>query len=229
MTKPRLTRTRMGWSSERLSELSLAFVEHCRANPALPVLDIGAGYGAATRAALDAGATVIANDLDLSEIEPHPRLTLRAGRFPRDLHFEPASLSAVHAANVFHFLTPRQLAYGLRTIARWLAPQGKLFVQAATPYQAPFAEFIPEYERRVAAGVRWPGWVEKIGHFSSHRKLGQMPASLHLLDDVILARAACDAGLEVERSELYRSTAQSPSLHLDGREHVLLIARRPDY
>ena len=102
-----------------------------------------------------------------------------------------------------HFLTGNQLEQGLRAVARWLRPGGKLFVQTATPYQAPFAAFIPEYERRIADGVKWPGWIPKLSVYSQHRQLSQMPRSMHLLDDLVLARAATAAGLAVERAWLY--------------------------
>jgi hypothetical protein len=90
-----------------------------------------------------------------------------------------------HASNVFHFLTGNQLDAGLRAISNWLCSRGRLFVQTSTPYQAPFTAFIPEYERRLAAGVKWPGWLAKAAQFSTHRQLGQMPRSIHLLDDVM--------------------------------------------
>ncbi len=239
-----LTGNRMGWISELLSPVSVLFVEFCATGfcgPAAPALDLGAASGAASEAAWRAGAWVIANDLDaapLRELEQHlqsdssradpVRLRLQPGRFPRDLHFEPASLGAIHASNVFHFLTGNQLALGVGKAARWLRPGGKLFVQAATPYQAPFAAFAAEYERRVARGEKWPGWVEKIGAYSKHRLLGQMPRSIHLLDEKVLTRLCIDAGLEVERAWLYRREDLPESLFLDGRESVGLVARKPD-
>lgn len=217
----------MGWSSDQLSPLSLSFVEFSRACTA-PVLDIGAGLGTAALAAVGAGARVIANDVDEGALERlSGQMQVRAGRFPRELHFEPGTLGAVHASNVFHFLTGNQLEYGFRAIARWLRPGARLLVQAATPYQAPFAAFLPEYERRLAAAERWPGWIPKISVYSNHRQLSQMPRSLHLLDDVILTRTALAAGLEIERAWLFRRADLPASLHLDGRESVALIARKP--
>ena len=223
----------MGWISEELSLVSRDFVAFCE--PGTRVLDIGAGFGVASLAAISAGAHVIANDVDqghLDEIaqrateEQRSCLVLKAGRFPRELHFEPGTFDAVHASNVFHFLTGNQLQDGLTAITRWLAPGGKLFVQAATPFQAPFRAFLPEYERRLAAGQRWPGWVEKISLFSTHRQLSQMPRSIHLLDDRVLARAVTDAGLVVEQAFLFRRHDFPASLSLDGRESVGLVARR---
>jgi SAM-dependent methyltransferase len=218
----------MGWASTELSPLSQAFVAFAaEQEPGGAVLDIGGAPGIVTAAALARGANVFANDLDaalFTALVPHPNLRIAAGRFPRELHFDPRALDAVHASNVFHFLTGNQLDAGLRAIANWLRPGGRLFVQTSTPYQAPFAAFIPEYERRLAAGIEWPGWLAKAGEFASHRQMGQMPRSIHLLDHVVLARAATAAGLAVDRAWLYRRPDFPRTLHLDGRESAALIA-----
>jgi hypothetical protein len=229
-----LTRNRMGWVSAELGELSLAWVEDCRHAGEPPVLDIGAAFGAAALSALAAGARVIANDLHpehLAELArrapPHARLTLKPGHFPRHLHIEAASLHSVHLSNVVHFLTGKQLDHGLRMIARWLHPGGRLFLQAVTPFQAVFAGFLPEYERRIRENVRWPGYIPKLSEFARHRQFSQMPRSVHLLDDLILRRAATEAGLEIERCWLFRRPDQPREILLDGRESVGLIARAP--
>ncbi|MDX2178838.1 MAG: class I SAM-dependent methyltransferase [Bryobacteraceae bacterium] len=216
-----LTPNRMGWEAQELNAVSLVFVDFCA--PDVTALDIGAGEGLASRAAVAAGARVFANDLRTVEIFG---AISKPGRFPRDIAFDPESLDAVHSSSVFHFLNGKDLARGFRLIARWLRPGGKLFVHAASPYQAPFADFVPEYERRVAAGEPWPGWVPKIARYSAHRKLGQMPGSIHLLDDRVLRREAEAAGLAVERAFLYRRDDLPRSLHLDGRECAGLIARK---
>ncbi len=225
----------MGWAATELSPLSQSFVDFASAHTPGPVLDIGAAPGLASAAVLAAGGAVnvIANDLDTSLLtalpaEGHPRLQLVAGRFPRELRFAEASLGAVHASSVFHFLTGIQIAKGLASIAHWLRPGGKLFVQTASPYQAPFGAFLDEYARRCNAGVEWPGWVEHTRDYSSHRLLGQMPKSLHLLDENTLARSATAAGLHVERAWLYRRPDCPRELRLDGRESAALIAVKPD-
>lgn len=216
----------MGWASKNPSPLTEEFIKFAPLAPC-PVLDIGGAPGFAACATLAAGAEVIANDLDaalFTEVVPNPRLRIVPGHFPHDLDFPPESLGAIHASNVFHFLTGRQMEAGLNAIARWLRSGGKLFVQTSTPYQSPFVRFIPEYERRLAAGVKWPGWLPKVGQYAVHRQLGQMPRSLHLLDDLVLKRAASAAGLEVERAWLYRRPDFPRTLHLDGRETAALIA-----
>ena len=211
----------MGWHAASLSELSEAFAAAC--GPGLRVLDIGSGSGIAARAALAAGAIVTANDVDTSALDA-PGAKIIQARFPRELHFENGSFDLVHAASVFHFLTGNQVAYGLRSIRRWLRPGGRLFLQAATPYQPPFAPFIAEFELRKTAGAQWPGWIEKTAAWSTHKRLGNMPASVHLFDDTTLARYVEEAGLVVESARLFRRADLNPSLFLDGRETVALIA-----
>lgn len=236
-TPPRrvLTKNRMGWASERLGEVSELFVEFA-AKAGGPVLDLGAGYGAASEAAVRAGAPmVIANDLErrhLEELEarlgPEERVRLRTktGRFPREIEFEDGSLWAAHASNVFHFLTPRQVSEGFRKLSRWLRPGGRIFVQAATPYQGVWAGFAAEYGRRVAGGNAWPGVVEKVSEYVTHRQRSQMPRWIHLLDDVVLRREAEAAGFEVERAWLYQRADLPVGLRLDGRETVGLVGAK---
>jgi SAM-dependent methyltransferase len=86
---------RTGWGSEFPHEINLVFAEFGAACKH-PVLDIGAGFGAATLAALREGATVIANDLDAFHLESlaasvpsqmRNRLEMLPGCFPRDLAF----------------------------------------------------------------------------------------------------------------------------------------------
>lgn len=231
------TRNQTGWASNQLNEVSEQFVDFCR-TAERPVLDIGAGFGLAALAALDAGATVMANDLDPDHLTAignaanpasAPRLQLVRGRFPRDLKFPAASFAAIHASNVLHFLTGPQLSAGFASIAHWLVPGGKLFVQASTPWQQPFRDFVPAFETRQNTGEEWPGWIANTADYSKHRMLSQIPKSIHLLDDATLRRSATAAGLIVENAWLYRRRDLPASLFLDGRECAGLIARKPEF
>jgi SAM-dependent methyltransferase len=217
----------MGWSSNQLNELSQLFVDHCRA-VSLPVLDIGAAYGIAAIAALEAGATVVANDLDashLADLPPHSRLQLLPGRFP-EFDLPANSLSAVHASNVLHFLDGPEITLGSLKISKWLAPGGRVFVHAGTPYQQPFSRFIPQYEERVAAGDPWPGYIADTTQISSHRRLSQIPRAIHLLDPQVLSRVFTAAGFTLDRVWLYRRRDLPRSMHHDGREGVALLAHK---
>lgn len=226
------TRNRTGWTSNVLNELSELFVAFA-ATARRPVLDIGAAYGVATLPALAAGATVYANDadpahlavLEAATLPNHlPRLQLFPGRFPQDLDFPPASLDAVHASNILHFLTGEELTLGLANVRRWLAPGGRLFIQAGTPYQQPFQAFIPIYEERLRAGVPWPGWIPDARAISNHKKLSQIPRSLHLLDEHLLTNLVASSGLHVDRAWTYCRRDLPKSMHLNGSEGVGLVA-----
>jgi len=112
-----LTVNRMGWSSEEPHEINLAFADFASTCDD-PVLDLGAGFGAATFAALRGGARVIANDLEPGHLEAlgarvpllmRDRLQLRLGRFPSDLTSPAKASGRFMPQHVLHFLTLTEL------------------------------------------------------------------------------------------------------------------------
>jgi len=229
-----LTVNRMGWSSEEPHEINLAFADFASTCDD-PVLDLGAGFGAATFAALRGGARVIANDLEPGHLEAlgarvpllmRDRLQLRLGRFPSDLTFSRESLGAIHASNVLHFLTLTELETGIGLIADWLVPGGKVFVMVNSPYIQNFANVIPYFEQRKNDGVRWPGWIEDLTRYSSHPTLQYLPASLHFFDADVLSRAFETSGFIIEVAKEYSRSGLPEILKYDGRENVMLIAHK---
>ena len=62
------TANRLGRTGTTLNEINEAFVAFA-ATADGPVLDIGCAYGIAARAALAAGATVVANDVGLDHLD----------------------------------------------------------------------------------------------------------------------------------------------------------------
>jgi predicted SAM-dependent methyltransferase len=229
-----LTINRMGWSSQEPHEINLEFADFA-SNSDRPALDLGAGFGAATLAALSRGATVIANDLEPLHLEALGRrvpvqmrdhLELRSGRFPSDLAFLGESLGAVHASNVLHFLTLVELEVGIRLIFNWLASGGKVFVIVNSPYIENFKNVIPRFEQKKQEGVRWPGWIDDLTQYSSHPTLHHLPASLHFFDADVLSRGFEAAGFTVEVAKEYSRSGLPEILKYDGRENVMLIARK---
>lgn len=237
-TRKPLTRNRTGWISEQLTPLDRQFIDFAAQGGT--ALEIGAAYGLVSIAAAAAGATVIANDLAAEHLEElqrrahaslpaeaFARLRCLAGEFPGGLAIDDGSLGAIHCSNVLHFLSGPRLARGLRAMSRWLAPGGRVFLLCSTPFQAPFADFIPEFERRRAEGRQWPGWIEKVSLYSRHKMLGVMPRSLHLLDAATLERELRGAGLALESIEYTRRADLAESLMLDGRESLAVVATAP--
>jgi SAM-dependent methyltransferase len=225
------TLNRMGGMSPTLDEFSRAFAEH---RSEWPLLDVGACYGVTTRAALENGATVWANDLlpahlDLLEQQIQPehrgRLRILPGAFPADIPWHPESLGAVLLARVLHYLDGPAIEQGLREVARALVPGGKVYGVAVTPFLAKLVPFQPEYQERKQVGERWPGAVE-VARFDP-ANVATLPPTLHLLDAEVLTRELQQAGLQVERMEYFSRPAFLDGLACDGRETLGFVALRP--
>jgi len=156
--------------------------------------DIGCGGGIAAAAALIRGARVVAIDPDTSSIEPllaqlpvqqRARLQVVGGRLPT-VHFDAASLTAIHASRVFHLLEGAEIRQSLQQFRHWLRKDGKLFISVLTPDGEHWADFRQEYARRCENNDVWPGAAD--------------PRRPHLLDAHVLQRELTRAGFLVEQA-----------------------------
>ena len=229
-----VTSNKLGRTTEILNEINEAFVAFA-ADASLPVLDIGCAYGVAARAAVDAGADVVANDVAVDHLiglvsrtpaEQLGRLRLVQGHFPRELAFRPGSLSAIHASNVLNFLTGDEIDAGVRDMFDWLAPGGRVFVISATPYAQNISGFIPTYEERRRHGHRWPGLCEQLSAYSDDPTMAELPEWLHLLDDVVLRRTFEAAGFRIDDACMFERKGIPMYIKYDGRENVRLTATK---
>ena len=230
-----VTSNKLGRTTEVLNEINEAFVAFA-ADASQPVLDIGCAYGVAARAALDAGATVIANDVDIDHLiglvsrtpaERLGRLRLVQGHFPRELAFRPGSLSAIHASNVLNFLTGDEIDIGVQEMFDWLAPGGRVFIISATPYAQNIAGFISTYEERLRSGYKWPGLCERLQSYSDDPTMAELPDWLHLLDDTVLRRTFEASGFRVDEALMFERQGVPLYIKYDGRENVRLTATKP--
>lgn len=228
------TANRMGWTSGEAHEINLAFAEFAYSS-FLPVLDVGAAFGVAALEALRRGARVIVNDLSLDHLKEFrsklsisdiDRATVLQGKFPDDLDFAAGSLGAVHASNVLHFLTPAEFERALDKMHRWLAPGGKVFILTGSPYQQHLKGFIPEFERRKAAGTMWAGWVQDIRAYNDGPLLDLLPTSMLLFDIELLTERFSAAGFKVEEKREYSRSGIPEACRYDGRENLFLIASK---
>ena len=229
-----VTFNRLGRTSNILNEINEQFVA-LAGSATLPVLDIGCATGVVALAALEAGARVIANDVSAGHLAAlaaavpppwEPRLTLDRRRFPDQLDFAAGSLAHVHASNLLNFLTGDEIDRGFDRIAGWLADGGMFLSMSGTPYARNVAPFIPDYEARRATGERWPGYCTAIHTLSDDPTLRELPPALHLLDPEVLARSATAAGLTVIEARFFHRRATPSYIAWDGRENVILIARK---
>jgi SAM-dependent methyltransferase len=227
------TLNRQGFMNTRVDASMLAFITSARASVA-PVVDIGAAYGVATIPALEAGANVIAVDVDERHLEILKRrvpmtclkrLRTISASFPEGFQLDNDSIGAFLVSNVVHFLSPSRLQLAAKCLFDWLIVDGKVFLTAATPYLGDCKSFVPEYEAGMRAGELWPGSVTDVMRYAPRWQ--SIASSLLLLDPGTLSRVFRDAGFIIEKAEFIARPDLPPHTQLDGRESVELIVRKP--
>jgi SAM-dependent methyltransferase len=203
----------------------------------LPALEIGCAYGVAVMPALEAGASVVACDMEpghLQILESQAPAALRArlrcvtGQLP-EVQFEPGEFGAILCSRVLHFLSGEQIDASLAAMAHWLAPGGHLYLVADTPYGI-WRNFIPEFERGKREGLRWPGMMSGVQRYLPTPRLKRYidrPAFMNLLDPQLLTRMCEEAGLRVQRATFIARSDFRGLGALDGRENAGVVALKP--
>lgn len=225
------TLNKMGYMTSTLDPYSREFVRFAPTAPG-PALDIGAAYGIATLAALFAGARVIANDIDSRHLEileqlcppeHRSRLALAMGEFPERLNLSRNSIGCALICRVLHFFEGDRIELAANTLFQSIAPNGKVFVVAETPYLHDFQPFIPTYEARKRSGSLWPGLIEDVLALAPTRGK-TLPARMNCLDPDVLTRVFTAAGFQIEKTAMFPRPDYPKNVQLDGRESVGMIA-----
>jgi SAM-dependent methyltransferase len=222
---PTLNKTGFSW--KEIAPLAIQWSEFQGPGPSL---EIGAGYGDTSLLALRKGRQVIANDLSSDHLSifasgvPHDlrtNLKILPGCFPDDLELASGSLGSVLASSVFHFLSGDQLIAGLEKIEDWLAPGGKLFIIAETPFMRVLKDF-PYGERK--KNSNYPGFItrEEFRQYSPYAD--QLPEQLNWLDADVLLRDVSSKSFRIEHLAYFTRPGLPRHLLLDGRESVGLVA-----
>jgi SAM-dependent methyltransferase len=201
-----------------------------------PVLDIGAAYGTVSIAALKAGATVIANDIELQHLqilynrtpeECRSRLTLLHGKFPNVLTTPHLNLSGCFISRTLGHLKRSELQDGFKLIFSSLKENAKFFIITGTPYTNTFKNIIPVYEQRILANEQWPGYFTSLKQFVEVQHAAYVPDTINFLDETVLRRELGQIGFIVEECHLFERKDLPPLFRLDGREALVTIARKP--
>ncbi|MBP9722625.1 MAG: class I SAM-dependent methyltransferase [Gammaproteobacteria bacterium] len=148
------TLNKQGYMAVNLDKFSEAFVSMPKntANQ-VKLLEIGAAYGAASLRALENGAIVFANDIEIKHLailskkaSAHTRdqLTLVAGKFPDELKFPENYFDAILISRVMHFFTGEDIIKSLKILRDWIKPGGKIYIVVETPYLSNWQKFLPE-------------------------------------------------------------------------------------
>ncbi len=233
MLIPTLNQT--GFMTTWLDPYTQAFVEFASQCPG-PVLDIGAAYGIATLAALDAGAEVISCDPDMRHLQfcaqrtpadHRSRLRLLQGSLPNQIDLEDASVGAILCSRVLHFLRGSEINESFLNMSRMLRSGGKVYLISDTPYKKSLKSFLPLYEERKRQGDPWPGQLDNFPEFMPAELAVSLPNFFHTLDPDILTCVCQQAGLIVEQAGFMARIDYPSDCQHDGREGVGVIAYKP--
>ena len=226
-----------GFMFSTLDEFAEDFIQYAGQTDG-PVLDLGCAYGVVTIAALEAGGTVTACDLDQRHLdillektpaEFHPKLERVQGCLP-NIDLTPNSFSAIICSRVLHFLDGSAIDASVQSMYSWLKPGGRLYLIADTPYGI-WRKLIPIFEQKKKTGERWPGMMIGLENYLPYARKNPRfdgPPFMNLLDPKILERICTDAGFQVQRSS-YIDRADFGDLgRMDGRENAGILAMKPD-
>ena len=196
-------------------------------------LDVGAAYGIATRAVLEKGGKIIANDTDakhLAEIKLHTiqneNLRLLTGDIKRDINLPHESISCALFSRVLHFFYGEDIILCLKKAHSWLIPGGKIFVSNETPYFGTTKDFIPIYESRKKEDHPWPGLIESLDYFCAEKApFLEMPA--HMFDEDLCHKITENSGFTITEIFYINRKEEFPTNALyEGRESIAFIAKK---
>ncbi len=202
-----------------------------------PVLEMGCAYGIATIAALEAGATMHACDIDQRHLDIlisrtpealRSKLTTSIKKLP-DADLKENHYGAILCSRVFHFLTGDDIDKSLANMYRWLKPGGKLYLIADTPFGV-WRNFIPVWEANHASNERWPGYMEPLLDFLPYKPTGEDkgPPFMNLMSPELLTRACEEAGFKKISADWIAREDFSGRGKMDGRENCGIVAIKPE-
>ena len=212
------------------------------------VLEIAAAFGAASLRAAAQGANVFCNDIEPRNLAvvrnrylekmggkqdvvtgDDPKLVLVPGKFPEELDGLPKNFfDAILICRVLHFFTGEQIEKSLTQLFTSLKPGGKLYIVCETPFLKNWKRFIPEYEKRVTEGIKWPGEITSPANYESSGRVTSLPKFVHWITREILEVSLTTAQFEIEHISYINRSGQFPDdLLLDGRESVGAVAFKP--
>ncbi len=225
---PTLNKT--GYMTTHLDPFSQEFVEYASHDERGFVLEVGAAYGIATLAALSRGAKVICNDIEPLHLElvkqkavlkDRFRLKILPGDFPYEVQLPLCSLDAILMCRVLHLFNGQQVEESIQKAYQILKPGGRIFIIVDTPYLKILSSFIPEYERRLKAGIKWPGFIQNLHEYVQEKDL---PDVVNFLDDKTLRWVLEKYGFTIEKTSFICRWDFPPTRRLDGRESLGIIA-----
>ena len=238
------TLNKKGAMSPVFDDATVAFINQSQGKK---VLDVGGAYGKTMIECLTRFSDVTytindlderhlfiaANELNNAKIEEQTlnRIRFIAKDFA-DINTDE-KYDLVLVGRVLHFLKPDQATKVISNISQILKPGGQVFVVAITPYVKRYKSFIKVYEMRLANGVEYPGYVKSLRTWlnrnaTSKSQISQISDTTFMfMDNKVLSKLFNRSGLQVSKCDMVPLKYKSASWSLDGRENVILIAKKP--
>ncbi len=198
--------------------------------PGMIVMDVGAGFGALTRLALDKGAIVINNEIsekqqlyNLKYVKKNQKDRLyfnnqdiRNASLPND------SLDAVIFHRILHFFSGKDIENILTKSHQWLKPGGKIYIVMMSKDHIAFRDKIKYDESK-----SWPG--ENLVIVKKHLpdQAYALPETLHVVSTKTLQKALNKIGFQVEQSNFVSMKKFGSESNRDGKEAVGTIGVKP--
>ena len=226
-----------GWIWLYKDEITEAYIDFGAETKGL-MLEIGAGYGHIVLDVLKKGARVIAVDVSGDQLEiikeraaqgGFSGLTVIKAEFPEELDLQPESVDGVLISRLFHFFSGERIRESLKKVRTYLRAGGKVFIVSDSVYRTIFKGLIPGYEKNVADGRQWPGWVDDVRRFIPRDRLDPdaLPLAMNFTDPRVWRRELELSGFEVEAASFFRYPAEPDYARLDGREIAGAIGIKP--
>ncbi|MCE3044642.1 class I SAM-dependent methyltransferase [Legionella sp. 16cNR16C] len=181
-----------------ISEQFLLHAGQCYQNNGA-VLEIGAGFGAASLLAGSKGVKVFCNDISAENLAVVKQLHLNQtkegitasgdasefilipGDFPDELLSLPKKyFDAILISRVLHFFKGEKIDKAVSFAAKLLKPGGKLYLICETPYLKNWQRFLPEYEKRLKNNIEWPGEITNPTDYESSGRASSLTWSSNL-------------------------------------------------
>ncbi len=197
--------------------------------PDMVVMDVGAGYGALTRHALNKGAIVISNEISenqqlytLKHITPEQKAKLYLNQQDiRKVSLPNNSIDLLIMHRVLHFFKGKDIENILTKTYEWLKPGGKIYVVMMSKDHIAFRDKI-KYD----TNKKWPG--EDLVIIKDHlpEQAYALPPTLHVVSIETLEQALKAAGFKVTKTDFVSMKKFGSESNRDGKEAVGLIAEK---
>ncbi|MDD5753991.1 MAG: class I SAM-dependent methyltransferase [Methylococcales bacterium] len=234
------TLNNMGWmiTQHHLDIYTQSFIDYAL-TASKPVLEVGAAYGVAAPHILKQGGKIIVNDLDSRHLEclyaktpVHLRsnLTLLAGSCVDEIEIERGSLSAILCGRVFHFFDAQTISLCLERFARWLEPNGKVFIIADSIFHGMNEPIFADFLQRKSTGCPNPGRVSLADnqrlatHPNKEGILAAMPEYFNFIDIETMANLLNKTGFLIEQASYFPARYYDEVSLWNGREGVGLVS-----